>query len=265
MRTTAFLLMALFWADKSLSAQHPLPSKEQMGIEKRLETLRMLIQGEWINVPESAIDFAVDTSLVLAFDGTFKITMLEGSEVGRDRYQIFYGGSDDCEVFEEGEQGCAITFYKEKIYYTYCYRFYVNKFYMILQNDLQQKAAIQWESVLLRKKYYETYYKRAKKIGRLYIREFIDDYPTLLYYLEKYRVSREEIQDWNSIDMGNLTFPLWCEFYVYIYEVKEGDTIDSLAKQFDLPKERIIQRNGLQPDTPLILGQTLVIDLVYEP
>lgn len=44
-----------------------------------------------------------------------------------------------------------------------------------------------------------------------------------------------------------------------IHIVKAGDTIDSIAETYQVPRERLIQENGLQNYNALIIGQTIVI------
>lgn len=44
-----------------------------------------------------------------------------------------------------------------------------------------------------------------------------------------------------------------------IYVVQQGDTIDSIALKFGITSEKLINDNGIQPTTNIIVGQTLVI------
>lgn len=51
-----------------------------------------------------------------------------------------------------------------------------------------------------------------------------------------------------------------------VYTVQPGDTIESIAEKFNVPYERLIQQNIVQPDIGLVVGQDLVItdpEIVY--
>lgn len=44
-----------------------------------------------------------------------------------------------------------------------------------------------------------------------------------------------------------------------VYYVKTGDTLDSIAKHYNVPAQSILEKNRLQPDSPLQNGQLLTI------
>ncbi|GGB53879.1 LysM peptidoglycan-binding domain-containing protein [Fictibacillus barbaricus] len=44
-----------------------------------------------------------------------------------------------------------------------------------------------------------------------------------------------------------------------IYEVKSGDTLDKISKQYKLNRDEIAKLNGLAKNAQLVLGQALVI------
>ncbi|MDF2842042.1 MAG: Peptidoglycan-binding lysin domain protein [Herbinix sp.] len=44
-----------------------------------------------------------------------------------------------------------------------------------------------------------------------------------------------------------------------LHKVQAGDTIDSIAAQYQIPTDRLMMDNGLLPDSKLNIGQIIVI------
>ena len=48
-------------------------------------------------------------------------------------------------------------------------------------------------------------------------------------------------------------------YYMLIYTVQPGDTLDSIAREYGVPLSRIISQNNLDPSVNISIGQTIVI------
>ena len=46
---------------------------------------------------------------------------------------------------------------------------------------------------------------------------------------------------------------------IEIYVVKSGDTLESIARKYDVPLSRIVQQNELEIENSLVVGQDIVI------
>lgn len=60
--------------------------------------------------------------------------------------------------------------------------------------------------------------------------------------------------------MLTLTAPLACAGVVYeVYRVVTGDTMEAIASRFNTTTEAVRRRNGLAPDAPIYVGQSLIV------
>jgi LysM repeat protein len=113
----------------------------------------------------------------------------------------------------------------------------------------------------------------ALKIGEklLVIKGYSEDSPNVLTALEKENVSLQQIPSSSSSDELQATTVevsvsedtgttvLDQEGSISEYQVESGDTIEGIAKQFNITSETILWANDLKKNSPIKVGQKLVI------